>query len=217
MSDKLKNERVPEPTIRRLPAYCRVIKKFHRDGYKWISATDIASELDLKPIQVRKDMSIAGAEGKPKLGFPTKELWETIRSFLNWNKSQKAVLIGAGALGTALLGYSGFSTLGLDISKVFDINENLIGTVIHNNKILNLEDLEKELKDEKIEVAIITTPADSAQKVADMLVKNNIKGIWNFAPTKLKLPKDVIVEQEDLSAGFAILSAKLNLSSSAII
>lgn len=210
MAEQAKNIKVPEPTIRRLPAYCRVLKAFQQQGMEWVSATDIAQELDLKPIQVRKDMSLTGAEGRPKRGFLLNELLEILLQFLHWDENQRAVLVGAGALGTALLGYSGFAMNRLEIVSVFDSNPEVVGSSIYNRTIEAVSDMEDSLTKNPLPVGIITVPAAAAQEVADRLVALGVRAIWNFAPIKLKLPEGIIVEQEDLSSGFALLTVKLH-------
>ncbi|MBI9103310.1 MAG: redox-sensing transcriptional repressor Rex [Spirochaetales bacterium] len=212
MSDdsiKTKDKIAPLPTIRRIPSYLRLLYEYRKEGREWISATDIAERLSLKPIQVRKDMAFTGITGKPKKGFVVSDLIDSIRGFLGWDMMSDTVIVGSGALGSALIGYSGFSEHGLNIIGAFDNDEAKIGSLIHGHKVYDLKDIASVIKDNDVTIGIITVPAQAAQSVADKLVEAGIKGIWNFSPVKLRVPECVIVEKEDLSSGLAVLSVKL--------
>lgn len=199
----------PLPTIRRIPSYLRLLYEYRAMGLEWISATDIAERLSLKPIQVRKDMSFTGITGKPKKGFQVQELIDSIRKFLGWDSISDALIVGTGALGSALLGYSGFSEHGLNIIAAFDKDESKVGTFVHGKQIFSLDQLPSLVSRLNIRIGIITVPAEAAQGVADLLVSSGIEGIWNFSPVKLHCPKRVAVQREDLSSGLAVLSVKL--------
>ena len=199
----------PLPTIRRIPSYLRLLYEYRSADQEWISATDIAQRLSLKPIQVRKDMAFTGITGKPKKGFLVKDLIDSIREFLGWDAMSEAVIVGTGALGSALIGYSGFSDHGLNIIGAFDNDLKKIGSKVHGQEIYSLEDISTIVKEKNVSIAIMTVPASAAQDVADLLVEAGIKGIWNFSPVKLHVPESVIVQKEDLSSGLAVLSVRL--------
>jgi len=205
----MKDRIAPLPTIRRIPSYLRLLYEYRKEGREWISATDIAERLSLKPIQVRKDMAFTGITGKPKKGFVVNDLIDSIREFLGWDMMSDTVIVGTGALGSALIGYSGFSEHGLNIIGAFDNDTSKIGTFIHGRKVHALDDITAVINDSNVTIGIITVPASAAQDVADKLVEAGIKGIWNFSPVKLRVPDSVIVEKEDLSSGLAVLSVKL--------
>jgi redox-sensing transcriptional repressor len=209
MSDK-KTSPAPLPTIRRIPVYLRILQDYKRNGIKWASATDIALELELKPIQVRKDMAFTSITGKPNKGYNVQQLIIAIKEFLGWDNIINAVLVGSGALGSAILGFEGVQEHGLNIMSAFDNDQSKIGTEIHDIEILPLTMLDEIISRQNIKVGIITVPAFSAQKIAELLIEAGIKGIWNFSPVKLKTPEHVIVQREDLSCGLAVLSAKLS-------
>jgi redox-sensing transcriptional repressor len=205
----MKNPRInAAPSIRRLPSYLHIIRV--HEGEQYISGTVIARELNLESIQVRKDLSITGIIGKPKKGYPTGELIDAIEHFLGWNSPQDAVLVGAGNLGTALLGYSEFQFHGLNIMAAFDTNPRKIGSVIHGVKILNAATMDIQIRNFGVKIAILTVPRDRAQESADALVFAGIEGIWNFTNVKLKVPDTVIVQKEDLTSGYAMLCVKMN-------
>lgn len=200
---------IPLPTIRRFPAYLRVLKYFSGEGFEWISATKLAEDLKLKPIQVRKDMACTGVEGKPKVGFKVSDLILAIEHYLGWDDTTYAVLIGAGNLGSALIGYKGFTENGLRIIGVFDKDRRKVGKQIGGVVISSLDDLAETVEKLNIKIAIITVPAEAAQETAKLAVEAGIKGIWNFAPKSLNLLEDVIIQKTDLATSFAELSAKM--------
>ncbi len=205
----VKKEAIPIPTIKRFPSYLRILKQAKDQGYREISATKLAEELGLKPIQVRKDISSTGIEGKPKIGFSIDELISVLTHELDWDNSSEAIIVGAGNLGHALATYPGFSTYGLKIVGIFDKDNEKIGQKIGHLTVDSLDNLTSFIQENRITVAVITTPAASAQSVANLLVKAGIRGIWNFAPKDLKLPKKVVVQRTDLATSFAVLSVKL--------
>lgn len=195
------------PTIKRLPAYLHVVEAALRENKEYISGTVIAEELELEPIQVRKDLAITGIVGKPRIGFPVAKLSEAINRFLDWNNNHRAILIGAGHLGTALMGYPEFRRHGMSILAAFDPVK--VGTHINNIEVFDLDAITPKIKELDIEMAILTVPSQHAQDMCDIIVRAGIKAIWNYTNIKLKVPKNVIVQKEDLSSGYAVLSVKM--------
>ncbi len=200
---------IPLPSLRRLPRYLNILETFQIKGKKTVSATDIAEELDLKPIQIRKDMAFTGIVGKPKVGYDIYELINSIRSFIGWHENTSALLVGAGSLGTALMGYEGFHTRGLKIEAAFDADASKHGTLIYNTPVYSMSELPKITRRNNIKLAVITVPASSAQKVTDILVDAGITGIWNFSPAEIQVPENVVVKREDLSEGLAVLFVEM--------
>jgi len=194
------------PSIRRLPSYLHIIRNAQRNSQFYISGTVIAQELNLEPIQVRKDLAITGIVGKPKKGYPVDALIAAVERFLGWDEIHDAIVVGAGNLGSALMGYPEFRIHGLHIVAAFDTDPDKIGKKIHGVTVLNFADLDAAIRDSKVEYAILTVPSPFAQETADILVKAGIHAIWNFTNTKLKVPDDVVVHREDLSSGYALLS-----------
>jgi redox-sensing transcriptional repressor len=197
------------PTVRRLPTYLRLLKELQDEKQLNVSSTYIAERFQLEPIQVRKDLAAMGIVGQPRLGFAVTELTCAIMQFLGWNNASEAFLIGAGNLGSALAGYSGFADYGLNIVAAFDVDKNKTGTRIHDIKVFPLQKLPDLARRLHVHIGILTLPAAAAQSITDMLVKVGIKAIWNFTPVKLKVPEDVIVEKVDLAASLAVLSRSL--------
>ncbi len=199
------------PSVRRLPSYLLIAKQALESGDEYLSGTFIATELGLEPIQVRKDLSITGISGKPKRGYPVKPLVEAIEAYLNWNRRVDAVVVGAGHLGSALMGFPGFRQHGLHIVAAFDADAKKAGGSIYDMPVYAMADIPARLPALGVLTALLTVPSSSAQEVADVLIANGIKALWNFTNVKLKVPEDVVVQNEDLSSGYAMLSIKCRM------
>jgi len=200
---------IPQPSLRRLPEYHHYLVDLAARGIGRVSCSVIGRDLNLVPVQVRKDLQFTGIIGKPKTGYSVAELIQAIETFLGWNNINEAFLVGAGNLGTALLGHERFTKFGLRIVAAFDTDESKIGLWIHDKAVLSLDKLSDLAPRMSIHLGIITTPAEVAQAVADEMVKGGIQAIWNFAPVKLKVPAHIIVHNEDLYNSLAALSWKL--------
>lgn len=196
------------PSVRRLPSYLLIAKQALARGDEYISGTLIAAELSLEPIQVRKDLAITGIAGKPKRGYPVSPLIQAIEAYLGWDKRVDAVVIGAGNLGSALSGFPGFRQHGLYFVAAFDADAGKKPASIHGTPVYPMSELGPKIAELKVPLAILTVPSASAQDVANDIVKAGIKSIWNFTNVKLKVPEDVVVQNEDLSSGYAMLSIK---------
>jgi redox-sensing transcriptional repressor len=196
-------------TVRRLPSYLPVIRDLQHEGKEFVSATVIAEVLELDPVQVRKDLAMTGIAGTPQKGFPVEDIIYAIEHYLGWDSTSDAILVGAGNLGSALLGYKGFLLHGLHIMTAFDIDSRKIGSRIHGVHILNAKTMDIQIKNFGVKIAILTVPVECAQESTNVLVSAGIEGIWNFTGVKLKVPENVVVQQEDLSAGYAMLRVKM--------
>ena len=201
---------VPNPTLRRLPKYYHDLQRIHGEGQEIISATQMAEDLGIHHTQVRKDLAATGSQGKPKVGHRVADLLASIETFLNWNTSTDACLVGAGNLGSALLGYPGFDRAGIRITAAFDAHPAKIGKKIHTIPVYSVDKLEEVARRLHITIGILTVPADRAQHLAEVLVAAGIRAIWNFAPITLDVPDEIIVENVELYASLAIFSRKLS-------
>lgn len=200
---------IPQPSLNRMSQYHHYLMELQDQGIDRVSCSRIGADLNLVPVQVRKDLQYTGIIGKPKTGYVVAELILAIESFLGWNNVNEAFLVGVGNLGTALLGHERFTQFGLKIVAAFDTDPAKIGKWIHEKAVLPLDKLADLAPRMSIHLGIITTPAHMAQAVADEMVRGGIKAIWNFAPVKLKVPEDIIVHNEDLYSTLASLSWKL--------
>lgn len=197
------------PTLLRLPLYHRVLKGFAEAGQQHVSCTQIAGVLRLDPTQVRKDLSVTSIVGKPKVGYEVPALIDAIEDYLGWKNTTEAFLVGAGSLGTALLGYKGFKEYGLDIVAAFDSAPEKIGLQVHGKEVLPLDRLPDLAERLHILIGVMTVSAQAAQDVANLMVLSGIRAIWNFTPVRLEVPEGVIVENVQLSASLSVLSRKL--------
>jgi redox-sensing transcriptional repressor len=207
--DGLPPKVVSEPTLKRLPLYHRFLKEWQAAGHVTVSCTDIGQDLDLDPTQVRKDLESVGVAGRPRIGYVLTDVTGELEKFLGWNNVHDAFLVGAGSMGSALLGYRKFEECGLKIVTAFDLDPSKIGAKIHGKHVLPLEKLPNLAQRMHILIGIITVPAAEAQAVADLMVAGGIRPIWNFAPIRLRTPEHVIVHNEDLYCSLAALSQKL--------
>ena len=201
---------ISRATLKRLPTYLSYLKALPSEASGNISATALAAGLHMGEVQVRKDLALVSDGGRPKIGYNREHLIADIENFLGYGNSNDAVLIGAGKLGRALLGYGGFAEYGLNIVAAFDANDTLIGTTNGGKPIMHLSRLGEVCQRYKIKIGIITVPAEYAQGVCDLLIENGILAIWNFAPKHLNVPDGILVQNENMAASLALLCKHLN-------
>ena len=201
------------PCVKRMPSYLQLLRVLQAEGRDHVSGTVLASVHNLEPVIVRKDLAMTGAVGTPRVGFAIPELIAAIERFLGWDSQTKAVLVGAGSLGTALLGYQGFQNFGFRFVGAFDHDPKIIGKWIHGRKVQAMRQLTPFVKRGEILLGVLTVPAVAAQATADLMVRAGIKGIWNFSTAKLQLPPGVVSQKEDLAEGLAVLSHRMQVSS----
>jgi len=207
----MKNGRskAPAPVIRRLSNYRYLLLGLKQRQIKSISSTTLAEMLEYKPIQVRKDLQATGLVGKPRTGFKVDELEEAIRRFLGWSLDCPAVLFGVGNLGSALLNYPWREEYGLRFIAAFESEVARSNILINNIPIYHISYFPTFAREHSIEVGVISVPAEGAQAVAEMLVENGVRGIWNFSHTHLKAPPHAIIENAIFTQSLAILTRRL--------
>lgn len=198
--------RISESTIRRLSLYYRALSLLEKDGHKTVSSKELAKREKLTPAQVRKDLSFFGSFGTRGLGYPVSDLRSKIASILGIDRTWRVVLIGVGNIGSAMVSYKEFIKQGFNIVKLFDNDQRKIGSNHKGLIISNIRNLEKELKEDNIEMAVIAVPASVAQYIVDDVVKGNVKAILNFAPVNLKVPDDVHIHNENMAMDLEYLS-----------
>ena len=199
---------ISKAVLKRLPTYLNYLKAMP-EGQTHISATALASALNMGEVQVRKDLATVSNGGRPRVGYPRDVLIADIEAFLGYGNPNDAVLIGAGKLGLALLGYSGFAEYGLNIVAAFDSNLQMVGQTRSGKEILPVDTLKEFCRRQNIRIGIITVPAEHAQEVCNLLIEAGIAAIWNFAPTHLDVPEDILVQNENMAASLALLSKHL--------
>jgi redox-sensing transcriptional repressor len=174
-----------------------------------ITSAQIAEALDIDPTQVRKDFSAIGLLGIGRVGFEVCEVCRAIRVALGFDQRHEAVLIGAGHLGGALLAYSRFERYGLHIIAAFDKDRRLVGSRVAGCVVKSMASLKPFIRKHGIRLAVLTTPAEASQELADRLVSVGVKAIWNFAPTRLAVPPEVLVRDEHIALGLSVIAHHL--------
>lgn len=201
---------MPKPVLERMPQYLNYLKnRFSEPGAR-ISATAIAKDLGLHPVQVRKDLAYISG-GKPRTGFSVSELIEGIERYFGYGDMKAAVIVGAGHLGQALLAYEGFSDYGLDIKAAFDSNPAKVGTQIHGRQVYPMENFAEKIRQWNARIGIVTVPGAAAQAVCDLMAEAGIAAIWNFAPAYVEVPRHIILQNENMASSLALLSSKLSM------
>ncbi len=204
----MEKKEISKSVLKRLPGYLAYLKTLPEGSATYISATALANALGMGEVQVRKDLAMVSDGGRPKIGYLRESLMEDISQFLGYDNTTDAILVGAGKLGQALLGYSGFEDYGLNILAAFDINPTIDKTE-DGKPILPMEKLESFCKTNKILMGIITVPAQYAQQVCDRMIACGIKAVWTFAPVHLDVPDNILVQSENMANSLALLSMHL--------
>lgn len=199
-------KRISDSTIRRLSLYMRALSLLEKEGVETVSSKDLAAREKLTPAQVRKDLSFFGSFGTRGLGYPVSELRAHIASILGIDRMWKVALFGIGNIGSALVSYKEFSRQGFQIVKLFDNDQRKIGSNHKGIIVSAISNLEAEVREAGIEMAIIAVPATVAQYIVDDVVAVGIKAILNFAPINLKVPSDVYLRNENMSMELEYLS-----------
>lgn len=199
---------ISKSVLKRLPGYLTYLKSLPDDAYPYISATALAAALGMGEVQVRKDLAMVSDGGRPRVGYARMDLIEDIEQFLGYDNTTDAVLIGAGKLGQALCGYSGFEDYGLNILAAFDAAPTAAQTD-EGKPIYPMSQLESFCRMHKVLMGVITVPAAHAQAVCDQLIACGIKAVWNFAPVHLDVPAGILVQHENMATSLAVLSMHL--------
>lgn len=204
----MERKEISKSVLKRLPGYLSYLKSIPDSASPYISATALANALGMGEVQVRKDLAMVSNGGRPKIGYLRESLVEDISQFLGYDNTTDAVLIGAGKLGQALCGYSGFAEYGLNILAAFDAAPALESTK-EGIPVYSMERLQSFCKAHKVLMGIITVPAKHAQEVCDQLIECGVKAVWNFAPTHLDVPANILVQNENMATSLAVLSMHL--------
>ena len=201
-------KKISKSVLKRLPGYLAYLKNMPENAPVHISATALANALGMGEVQVRKDLAMVSDGGRPKIGYLREALIEDIEQFLGYDNVTDAVLIGAGKLGQALMGYRGFDEYGLNIMAAFDRHPKMDKTD-EGKPVYNITELEQFCRSHKVLMGIITVPDSHAQEVCDKLIECGIKAIWNFAPVHLEVPSNILVQSENMATSLAVLSMHL--------
>ena len=206
-----KKSKVSLKQIERYPIYLNVLLSLRNSGVNKVNSRFLASALGYSEEQERKDLQIVSPKSsKPGCSRDVNLLINHLKEFLGYNNSNKAILVGVGHLGSALLSFKGFDDYGLDIVAGFDIDPSLTGGTVNDKPIYSIFNLDNKIKELGVDVAIVATPKDVTQEIVNKLINSGIKAIWNFVPIHLVVPENIIVENMDLARSLAVFFHKIN-------
>lgn len=202
--------KVSMAVVRRLPKYHRYLGELIEKDILRISSKELGKIMGLTASQIRQDLNCFGGFGQQGYGYNVVELCKEIGNILGLNKEYKCVIVGAGNLGQAITNYEGFRREGFNLMAMFDVNPRLIGNTIRDIKIHDILELEDYVRENDIVIGIMCVPKDNSQDIADTLVRANVKAIWNFSPTDVKVPDNVVIENVAISESLYTLTYLLN-------
>lgn len=202
----MQSREISQAVIQRLPRYYRYLGELLEDGVERISSNDLSKRMKVTASQIRQDLNNFGGFGQQGYGYNVKYLYTEIGKILGLEENHNMIIIGAGNLGQALANYAAFEKRGFVLKGLFDVNPELKGVKIRGVEIRMMEDLKEVIRNDNVEIAALTIPKDTAIEVANLLVDNGVRAIWNFAHTDLNLPENIIVENVHLSESLMKLS-----------
>ncbi len=203
-------DKIPEPTLRRLPWYLSNAKLMKEKGEKYVSSTQISKQINIDASQIAKDLSYVDIAGRTRVGYDIDLLIQVLEDFLGFTNMHRAYLFGVGSLGGALLRDSGLSHFGLQIVGAFDINPELVGTKINGIPIYHSDDFEQRMKQDGVNIGVLAVPITIAQEISDKMIAGGIKAIWNFTPFRIRVPENIVVQNTSLYAHLAVMFNRLN-------
>lgn len=205
-------DKVPEPTLRRLPWYLSNIKLMKEKGEQYVSSTQISKEINIDASQIAKDLSYVNISGRTRVGYNIDALIEVLESFLGFTNMHKAFLFGVGSLGAALLQDSGLQHFGLEIVAAFDVNPELVGKDLSGIPIFHSDEFEAKMNEYDVNIGVLTVPINIAQEITNKMVDGGIKAVWNFTPFRIRVPENIVVQNTSLYAHLAVMFNRLNFN-----
>lgn len=205
-------QRVPEPTLRRLPWYLSNVKLLKQQGERYVSSTQISKEINIDASQIAKDLSYVNICGRTRVGYEIDTLIAVLEDFLGFTNMHKAFLFGVGSLGGALLRDSGLKHFGLEIVAAFDVNPALVGTTLNGIPIFHSDDFEQKMQAFNVNIGVLTVPIEIAQCITNTMIRGGIKAVWNFTPFRIRVPDDIVVQNTSLYAHLAVMFNRLNFN-----
>ena len=202
--------KVPEPTLRRLPWYLAYTQLLKKRGESHVSSTQIAKNIAVDASMVAKDLSYVHVAGRTRVGYDVIELVNVLENFLGFTQTHKAFLFGVGSLGGALMHDNGLEQYGLEIVAGFDVKYELAGTSINKIPIHHLDKFQDLQLKTGVNIGILTVPIEKAQDVAELMVRTGIDAIWNFTPFRIRVPEHIIVQNTSIYAHLAVMFNRLN-------
>ncbi len=202
-------QRISDSTVQRLSKYFRTLTYMKDTGVKTVSSETLARHNGVTAAQVRKDLSCFGAFGRRGLGYNVSELKGNIGEIMGLDRTWKVALVGVGNIGRALIDYDQFRIQGFQITIAFDSDPAKIGKTIHGVAVRDGENIERDVRAEKVDIAVVAVPAPAAQSVVDRLVAGEVKAILNFAPINITVPEGVFIRHENMAIEIEGLSFSL--------
>ncbi len=206
----MEDEKISIAVIKRLPRYYRYLGDLLDNGITRISSGELSRKMHITASQIRQDLNKFGRFGQRGYGYNVEMLYKEIRKILGLDKEYSMIIIGAGNLGQALANYGNFSRRGFNFIGIFDKDKNKIGMKVGNMHVQDVEELDAFLGKNSVDIAVLSIPKTNASQITSILVKNGIKGIWNFSHIDLRTPDDVVVENVHLTDSVMTLSYKLS-------
>ena len=203
-------DKIPEPTLRRLPWYLSCAKLMRDKGEEFVSSTQFSKQINIDSSQIAKDLSYVDISGRTRVGYEVDLLISVLEDFLGFTNLHRAYLFGVGSLGGALLRDSGLSHFGLKIVGAFDVNPDLVGTEINGIPIYHTDELQLRMQKDKVNIGVLTVPIAISQQVTDKMVEGGIKAVWNFTPFRIRVPEGIVVQNTSLYAHLAVMFNRLN-------
>lgn len=196
---------IPEPVLRRLPWYLAYVGILRERKVEYVSSTQISRDLKVDASQIAKDLSFLDIKGKTRIGYEVGLLEHKLEEFLGFKRQHRAVIVGAGSLGGALMQDSGLTRYGLEIVAGFDVDPALVGTVKHGLPVYDSAEIVERCREMNVGIGIVTVPVEHAQSVADRLVEGGVKALWNFTPIRISTPEDVVISNTSIYAHLAVM------------
>lgn len=202
-------KRLSRASVLRLELYLEALEQLQRDGHEFVTSNELGEAAGVASVKVRQDLFGLGSEGRPNVGYDVSRLIRLVRNVFDLDQVKAAAIIGVGNLGRALAGSNIWSKGGCRLAAIFDSDPEVVGTEINGLRVRNITEIFGVVKSEKIEIGVITVPAAAAQEVASTVIAAGVRAIWNFAPTKIAAPDNIVVENQSLSWGLITLSHRM--------
>lgn len=201
---------IPEPALRRLPWYLSYVTLLRERGVDFVSSTQISRELKVDASQIAKDLSFLDIKGKTRIGYEVALLEHKLEEFLGFRHQHRAVMVGTGSLGGALMQDSGLSRYGLEMVAGFDVNPSLVGSKLHGLPVYHVRELADRIPQLQATIGIVAVPVEHAQHVADQLIAAGVKAIWNFTPYRICVPDNIIISNTSIYAHLAVMYNRMS-------
>ena len=216
MFDDSKNELIPEPALRRMPWYLAYVSMLREQHVDYVSSTQISRELKVDSSQIAKDLSFLDIKGKTRIGYEVELLEHKLEEFLGFRRRHRAVMVGVGSLGGALMQDSGLTRYGLEIVAGFDVDTTLVGSEKHGLPVYHIDELSEQCHTLKAGIGILAVPPEQAQRMADNLIQAGVKAIWNFTPYRICAPEGIVISNTSIYAHLAVMYNRMESNPSAI-